>query len=54
MHSLVPFLTAIGKSSMSTGSGGISRHCSDLLVLPFLGLELDSWTCVMSGATCFF
>ena len=51
MHSLVPFLTAIGrsKSRLSVESVEVSPSCvckggSDLTVISLLGSELDSWT----------
>ena len=56
MHSLVPFLTAIGmfKSRLSVESVEVSPSCvckggSDLTVISFPGSELDSWTCFCSG-----
>ena len=56
MHSLVPFLTAIGrsKSRLSVESVEVSPSCvckggSDLTVISFPGSKLDSWTCFCSG-----
>ena len=56
MHSLVPFLTAMGRcrSRLSVESVEVSPGCvckggSDLTVISFLRSELDSWTCFYSG-----
>ena len=58
MHSLVPFLTAMGRfrSRLSVELVEVSPGCvcksgSDLIVISFSGSELDSWTCFSSGMT---
>ena len=60
MHSLVPFLTAIGRfrSRLSLESVEVSPGCvckggSDLTVISFPGYELDYWTCLFAGMTFF-
>ena len=47
MHSLVPFLTSMGRPRLSVESVEVSPSCvckggSDLTVISFLGFELDS------------
>ena len=56
MHSLVPFLTAMGRSRsrLSIESVEVSPDCVykggfDLTVISFPGSELDSCTCFCSG-----
>ena len=56
MHSLVPFLTAMGRSRsrLSVELVEVSPSCvckggSDLTVVSFPTFELDSWTCFCSG-----
>ena len=51
MHSLVPFLTVLGRSrsrfsieSMKVSPGCVCKGGSDLTMISFLGFELDSWT----------
>ena len=58
MHSLVPFLTTMGRfrSRLSVESVEVSPGCvckdgSDLTVISFLGSKLDSWTYFCSGMT---
>ena len=50
MHSLVPFLTAMGRSRsrlsvelVEVSPGCVCKGGSDLTVISFLGSELDSW-----------
>ena len=56
MHSLVPFLTAMGRSrsrlfveSVEVSPGCVCKGGSDLTVISFPGFELDSWTCFGFG-----
>ena len=56
MHSLVPFLTAMGRSrsrlfveSVEVAPGCVCKGGSDLTVISFPGSELDSRTCFCSG-----
>ena len=59
MHSLVPFLTAMGRSrsrlsvesmEVSPGSPGcVCKGGYDLIVISFPGSKLDFWTCFSSG-----
>ena len=54
MHSLVPFLTAMGRSRLSVESMKVSPGCVckggfDLIVISFPGSESDSWTCFGFG-----
>ena len=58
MHSLVPFLTAMGRSRsrsrlsvelVEVSPGCVCKGGSDLTVISFPGSELDSWTCFCSG-----
>ena len=56
MHSLVPFLTTIGRSrsrmsieSMEVSLGCVCKGGYDLTVISFLRSELDSWTCFGIG-----
>ena len=56
MHSLVPFLTTMGRSrsrlsveSVEVLLGCVCKGGSDLTVISFPGFELDSWTCFCSG-----
>ena len=58
MHSLVPFLTAMGRSrfrlsveSMEVSSGCVCKSGSDLTVISFPGFESDFWTCFGYGMT---
>ena len=58
MHSLVPFLTTIGRSksklsveSVEVSPGYVCKGGSDLTVISFLESELDSWTCFCSRMT---
>ena len=60
MHSLVPFLTVMGRSrsrsrlsveSVEVSSGCVCKGGSALTVILFLGFELDSWTCFCFGMT---
>ena len=51
MHSLVPFMTTIGRSrsrlsveSMEVSLGCVCKGGFDLTVISFLGYESDSWT----------
>ena len=55
MHSLVPFLKAMGKSrsrlsveSMEVSPGCVCKGGSDLTMISFPRSELDSWTCFCS------
>ena len=54
LHSLVPFLIAMGRSrsrsrlsveSVEVSPGCVCKGGSDLTVISFSGSELDSWTC---------
>ena len=52
MHSLMPFLTTMGRSrsrlsveSVEVSPGCLCKGGSDLIVISFPGSELDSWTC---------
>ena len=52
MHSLVPFLTAMGRfrsrlsiESMEVSPGCVCKGGSDLTIISFPGSELDTWTC---------
>ena len=58
MHSLVPFLTTMGRSrsrsrlfveSMEVSPGCACKGGSDLTVISFPGSKLNSWTCFGSG-----
>ena len=56
MHSLVPFLTAMGRSrsrlfveSVEVSPGCVCKGGSDLTVISFPRSELDSWTCFCFG-----
>ena len=60
MHSLVPYLTAMGRSrsrsrsrlsveSMEVSPGCVCEGGFDLIVISFPGSESDSWTCFGSG-----
>ena len=56
MHSLVPFMTTMGRSRsrLSVESMEVSLGCAckggyDLTVISFLGFESNSWTCFGSG-----
>ena len=56
MHSLVPFLTAMGRSrsrlsveSVEVSPGCVCKGLFDLIVISFPGSELDSWTCFCSS-----
>ena len=54
MHSLVPFLIAIGRSRLFVESVEVSLCCVrkggfDFTVISFPGSELDSWTCFCFG-----
>ena len=58
MHSLVPFLTTMGRSrsrlyveSMEVSLDCVCKGGFDLTVISFPGSELDSWTCFDSGMT---
>ena len=56
MHSLMPFLTAMGRPRLSVESVEVSPGCvckggSNLIVISFPGFELDSYTCFGSGMT---
>ena len=58
MHSLVPFLTTMGRSrfrlsveSVEVSPGCVCKGGSDLTVISFPRFELDSWTCFCSGMT---
>ena len=58
MHSLVPFLTAMGRSrsrlfveSVEVSPSCVCKGGSDLTVVSFPTFELDSWTCFCSGMT---
>ena len=54
MHSLIPFLTTMGRSksrlsveSVEVSPGSLGCVCKggyDLIVISFLGSKLDSWT----------
>ena len=56
MHSLVPFLTTMGRSrsrlsveSVEVSLGCLCKGGSDLTVISFPRFELDSWTYFCSG-----
>ena len=58
MHSLVPFLTIMGRSrsrsyveSMEVSPGCVCKGGSNLTVISFPGSKSDSWTCFSSGMT---
>ena len=58
MHSLVPFLTVMGRSRsrlsvelMEVLPGCVCKGGFDLTVISFLGSESDSWTCFDSRMT---
>ena len=58
MYSLVPFLTAMGRSrsrlsveSVEVSPGCVCKGGFDLTVISFPGSELDSWTCFCYGMT---
>ena len=56
MHSLVPFLIAMGRSRsrlsvelVEVSPGCVCKGGFDLTMISFPGFELDSWTCFCSG-----
>ena len=58
MHSLVPFLTTMGRSrfrlsveSVEVSPGCVCKGGSDLTVISFSVSELDSWISFCSGMT---
>ena len=58
MHSLVPFLKAMGRSRsklyvelVEVSPGCVCKGESNLIVISFPRFELDSWTCFCYGMT---
>ena len=51
MHSLVPFLTAMGRCRSRLSVESVEVGGSNLTMISFPRSELDSWTCFCSGMT---